>query len=304
MLHKSSPPRQRCGKKGVKPGDEIISLNGYRPSRDNLWEMQYVYSVLRPQGGMRLDLQNPDGERRQLDVAAKLREGKRVADLTGDQDFWDFIRQGETEERLMRIRHKEYGNQLMVMKLTNFLFSQSEMDGVVNRARNYPTLVIDLRGNPGGNVEALKYLVGRMFNKELKIADRVGRKETKPEKAKAGSNPYTCRLILLIDSDSASAAELFARLVQLEKRGVVIGDHSSGSVMEAKRYSEKLRTDIVIFFGVSVTEWDLIMADGKSLERTGVIPDETLLPSAKGSGKWTRSCLGTCCRTRGRETQC
>jgi len=37
----------------------------------------------------------------------------------------------------------------------------------------------------------------------------------------------------------------------------------------------------MIFFGASVTEWDLIMKDGKSLERNGVTPDQLILPTAQ-----------------------
>ena len=36
----------------------------------------------------------------------------------------------------------------------------------------------------------------------------------------------------------------------------------------------------MIFYGASITESDIILPDGKSLERTGVIPDELLLPTA------------------------
>jgi C-terminal processing protease CtpA/Prc len=61
---------------------------------------------------------------------------------------------------------------------------------------------------------------------------------------------------------------------------VVVGDRTSGSVMEAKHYNEKIGAETVIFYGASVTESDLVMTDGKSLEHTGVMPDEIVLPSA------------------------
>jgi C-terminal processing protease CtpA/Prc len=51
--------------------------------------------------------------------------------------------------------------------------------------------------------------------------------------------------------------------------------------MEAGHFRAGMGADTRIFYGASITEWDLIMADGKSLEHTGVTPDEIALPSAK-----------------------
>jgi len=111
------------------------------------------------------------------------------------------------------------------------------------------------------------------------MAEPRGRKKMKPLKSQRSPSPYTGKLIVLIDSDSASASEIFSRVVQIEKRGIVIGDRSAGAVMEALHYPHELGIDTVIPYGVSVTIADLIMTDGKSLERTGVVPDEVLLPS-------------------------
>ncbi|MGC1224906.1 MAG: S41 family peptidase [Candidatus Sulfotelmatobacter sp.] len=276
-------PKSDAEAKGVKPGDEILTLDGYHPDRDNLWKMQYVFTALRPQPGFRLRLQDPSGNQRQVDVLARIREGKRVTDLTGSavSDIWDVVRQGENEEHLLRARYAERGDQLIVVKVPEFIFSITETDSMIDKVRKYPAMIMDLRGNPGGSVETLKNLISGMFDKEVKIADRVGRKETKPEVAKAARHPFSGKLVVLVDSRSASAAELFARVVQLERRGLVVGDRTSGRVMEARHYNETLGLDTVIFYGASVTEWDLIMADGKSLEHNGVTPDEIVLPTAK-----------------------
>jgi len=276
-------PKSDAEGKGLKPGDQILTLNGYDITRDSLWKMQYAFTVLRPQPALSLGVKDPSGTARDALVAAKIRQEKLVKDVTGGGgggDIWDIIREEERDEHLMRARYVEYGDQLLVLKVPAFLFSFSEVEHMIGKARKFPNLIVDLRGNPGGSVETLKYLIGGMFDKEIKLADRVGRKETKPEIAKSMHNPFTGKLIVLIDARSASAAELFARIIQLEKRGIVIGDVSSGSVMEAKHYEEKMGTDTVIFYGASITEWDLVMTDGKSLEHRGVTPDEIVLPSA------------------------
>jgi len=88
---------------------------------------------------------------------------------------------------------------------------------------------------------------------------------------------------VLIDSNSGSAAELFARVIQLEKRGTVIGDQSAGAVMRSI-FRPGLLGDMsngnMIPYGASITDSDIIMSDNKSLEHIGVTPDELLLPTA------------------------
>jgi carboxyl-terminal processing protease len=283
-------PGSDAEKKTLKPGDEILTVNGYNVTRDDYWKIQYVFNLLRPQAGLHLQIADAPGIPRQFDVLAKIRDTKRVTDLTGEggaSDIWDLIRDEETQDRLMRARYFAVGDQLLVLQVPEFFFTAGEVEGMIAKARKYPNLIVDLRGNPGGSVETLKYLIGGIFDKEVKIADRAGRKDTKPEVAKSIHNPYGGKIVVLVDSKSASAAELFARIIQLEKRGVVVGDRSSGSVMESKRYDEKVGADTVVFYGSSITEWDLIMSDGKSLEHTGVTPDELALPdgSALAAGK-------------------
>jgi C-terminal processing protease CtpA/Prc len=102
----------------------------------------------------------------------------------------------------------------------------------------------------------------------------------KPQISKKTGAVFSGDLVVLLDSKSASAAELFGRVVQLNHRGALIGDRSSGSVMESRFYPLQQGSDTVIFYGVSVTDADLIMSDGQSLENHGVTPDEIMLPTA------------------------
>jgi carboxyl-terminal processing protease len=94
-----------------------------------------------------------------------------------------------------------------------------------------------------------------------------------------GDRAFKGQVVVLVDSDSGSAAELFARVIQLEKRGVVIGDRTAGAVMQSRVYTRQTAGEYVLIYGISITETDLLMADGKSLEGEGVVPDETVLPT-------------------------
>ncbi|MGH9756048.1 MAG: S41 family peptidase [Blastocatellia bacterium] len=273
-------PGSDAEKKGLKTGDQILSVNGFEPSRAELWKMVYMFYTLRPQPGLRLVVQSPEGQQRQLDVMAKIKQGKLVTDLTG-QDIWELVREAENEDRLNRQRYVEVGDKLLIWKMPNFAIDEGEVDGMMGKVRKRETLILDLRGNPGGYVKTLEWFAGYFFDKQIKIADLKGRKEMKPQMSKPhGDQNFKGKLIVLVDSKSGSAAEIFARIVQLEKRGVVIGDRTAGAVMQSRTFGHQMGTDIVIFYSASITNADVIMADGKSLEGVGVAPDELLLPTA------------------------
>ncbi len=269
-------PNTDADKKGVKPGDEVLTINGSLTDRNTLWKMEYILETLRPQASLKLLLQiPPDGKSREVEVTADVTTRKRPTDLSYvPQRDW------EEEARQMHARSVELGDEAMILKIPFFFFTNAEVAGMMGRARKHKTLILDLRGDPGGSTETLKYIAGGLFDHAIKIADRVGRKENKPLEAKPQHNVFTGKLIVLVDSESASAAELLARVVQLEKRGVVLGDHTSGSVMESHFYSNQMGGSLAFFYGEDISDADLIMSDGKSLEHVGITPDEAILPTA------------------------
>lgn len=271
-------PNSDAESKGLKEGDLVVSAGGYEPTRDNLWKIEYLFKGLSPKLSMRLVVKSPDGKQRELDVAAKVKTGRAIVDLTG-RDIGDYRRKLEDLDRYSRSRWVTFGEDLIIWKLPTFVADDSDIDAMVDRARKYKTIVLDLRGNGGGYVSICERLAGAFFDKPVIMAELKSRKQKKPMESHRVGSAYTGKLIVLIDSGSASASEIFARVMQLEKRATVIGDRSAGAVMESLQYGHSLGVDTVIPYAVSVTDADLIMADGKSLEKAGVTPDELLLPS-------------------------
>jgi len=273
-------PGSDAEKKGVKPGDQLLTINSFTPGRNNLWKINFVFNLLRPQPGLVVSLVAPTGEHKDVEIAAMMQKTQKVKDLTGSGIF-DYIREIEDELHDNRMRWVESEDRITILKFPRFGYSESEVDSVMKKARNHQALIIDLRGNGGGSVETLRAFIGNFFDHEVKIADRVTRVGSKPVKAHSeGKHAFQNKLIVLVDSRSASASEVLARIVQLEKRGIVLGDRSAGAVMEAKHYEYKIGNDTILLYGASITEADLIMTDGKSLEHQGVTPDELSLPTA------------------------
>jgi carboxyl-terminal processing protease len=261
--------------KGLKQGDEVLSVDGARPTRRNYLAMQYLYNVLRPQPGMRVVVQSPAGEQRQLDVMSKTVEAQRLATL--DSVLIEF----EKQDFLFRHRTVKMGDETFIWKMPQFDMDEVEIDGMMKKIKKHKSLILDLRGNGGGAVVTLLRLLGHFFEKDVKVGDLKGRKEMKPMIAKTrGDGAFEGRVVVLVDSLSGSASELLARVMQLEKRAVVIGDRTAGAVMRSQVYVHDIGGSTSVLYGVSITDADVIMTDGKSLEHTGVTPDETLLPTA------------------------
>lgn len=274
-------PDSDAARQGLKPGDQIIGFESFRPARKEMWKLNYYYYRLSPRAGLRLVVQSPnENQPRQLDIKSKVTQSKRVLDFTRGNDLGDYFREGEDAASLAQNKHRFITvGSTIVWKMPDFVVEPDMISKMVGeQLRNKGSLVLDLRGNPGGYVVALERLAGYFFDRDVKIADLKGRKEMNPILAKTrGSNVFKGKVIVLIDGESGSAAEIFARLMQLEKRGTVIGDQSSGAVMQSQSYSHELGGNSIVIFGASITNADVIMSDGKSVEHVGVTPDEKML---------------------------
>lgn len=267
----------------LRPGDRIISINGYAAERRSYEALNYLFQILAPTPMLTMVLVDPKGVQRTEVVGASFRSGKDTIDLSGDESSEDNHRltiEEENEAHRNRERLVNSGD-ILIWKMPDFDGDDDAINSSFGYAKKHGTLILDLRGNPGGREDILKLMLTHVFNREIKLADRVSRKDTKPVMVKAATwGAYNGKIIVLIDGNSGSAAELFARVMQLEHRGLVIGDRSAGAVMEAREYPEALGNDTLVLYTLSVTSANLLMTDGKSLEKVGVVPDVHLVPTA------------------------
>jgi C-terminal processing protease CtpA/Prc len=272
-------------RQGVRPGDAVLTVGAFHPTRDNLWQLLYLYRLLRPQRALHVTLQAPGSAPRTLDLAATVRETKRILDLTGmdgGEDIVRMTRDAEKEAEDLRPEMADVGDSTMVWRFPAFAVNPAEVEKAVERARKKRTLILDLRGNSGGPISMLRMLVGRLNREAVTIGIERERRVQKPLVADGtGDDAFTGQLIVLVDSRSASASEITARVVQLTRRGRVIGDRTAGAVMRARYHGYSIGTQTAVFYGINVTDADVEMTDGGRLEGSGVVPDELIVPTGE-----------------------
>jgi len=265
----------------LHPGDRILSINGYKATRESYDLLQYVFQTLSPVPELTMELVDPNGARRTEVVKATTIEHKALIDVIGGVD--ELHQKIDEQNEAHRNRERYYVNgDIVVWKMPDFEADDDAVNTMFGIARKHGTLILDLRGNLGGDVDTLKLMLQHVFDHEIKLADEVARKNTKPMTVKAGKwGAYNGKLIVLIDRDSASASEMFARVIQMEHRGTVMGDVSAGAVMESRQYQESIGERATVDFTLSITWANLVMTDGRSLEKVGVVPDTRALPTAQ-----------------------
>jgi carboxyl-terminal processing protease len=120
------------------------------------------------------------------------------------------------------------------LKLTNF--SRSAAEEIKNslkklkEERPINSIVLDLRGNPGGLLDVAVDVCNKFLQKDLLILSTRGREVTSEKKYFAKEEPIVPneKLVVLINENSASASEIVAGAIQDHDRGIILGTQSFG----------------------------------------------------------------------------
>jgi C-terminal processing protease CtpA/Prc len=273
-------PGSDAANQGIRVGDEALRINTIEATRRDLWKLNYVLTVLRPQPALVMRIR-ADGVERDVTAKARAIKRPRVIDLTSEFTFHELELEADAIRALLMIRHHAIDDKILIARLPAFTAETSDIDAMVRRARNFKTLILDLRGNGGGAVVGLERLASLFFATPVPLAKIVERKRTRELMSKPPRQGFMGDLIVLTDSRSASASEMFARVVQIQRRGTVIGDRTAGAVMQSILVPYTSGLGEIMIYGVSVTNADVVMSDGSRLERVGVTPDQVLIPTSE-----------------------
>jgi carboxyl-terminal processing protease len=140
----------------------------------------------------------------------------------------------------------------------------ARISGAMKSMGNVRGVILDLRGNSGGEIENMPEL----FIKEKTL---LYLRKSRDGETEVFSNPADSAtagpLVLLIDALSGSASELLSACLQAAGRAAIVGERSPGAVLESDTMI--LPNGAIFMYPVA----QLRTPDGTVLEGRGVVPD-------------------------------
>src|SRR6185503_499368 len=196
---------------GVLAGDRIVTIDGNELPPNNL---KRTVDLLRGPAGTPVTLGIERAGSEQLLEIKLVRNTIRLATLQGDHrkpdNTWEFMLNDEKKIGCLRLGYigKQSAEEM-----------QEALDGLT--ARGMKALILDLRNNPGGVLDGA-VAIADLFLENGTIVTVKGRAGETVYDAKLAGTFAGFPMAVLVNSNTASAAEIVAACLQDHHRAVVI----------------------------------------------------------------------------------
>ena len=226
---------------------------------------------------------------------------KRMRGEAGTEAVLTIIRKGENKELVFNVKRAEIQIQSVrsralepgyaVVRITQFEEATADkMVRAINEAYkqnggNLKGLVLDLRNDPGGLLNAsvavsaaflpkdalVVYTEGRVEDAKLRLTARKENYLRGPSRedplAKLNAGAKTVPIVVLVNNGSASASEIVAGALQDQKRAVIMGSQTFGK--------GSVQTILPLNNGTAIklTTARYFTPNGRSIQAKGITPD-------------------------------
>lgn len=244
-------PQGPAARAGVRSGDMLLKVDGQRVSRLTLIA---VATLIRGKAGdpVTLTLKAEGGKPRKVKVVRARLENRTV--LSGKAGDIPLLR---------------------ILRFSNTTFS--EMRRALLSLAKAPAMIIDLRSNPGGDLEAATDCAGLFLPKGRVIAEIKGRGDSKTVRSTTLPLSLPTKIYIWQDQGTASAAEVFTAALVQNKRAVSLGQTSFGKAMRQSIY-KLLDGSVIILSDAKILTPDGAYYHGQGLKPThglkGSPPDQ------------------------------
>jgi carboxyl-terminal processing protease len=235
-------PGSPAANAGLESGDMIIKVAG------------------RDVSGMTSDqatalIQGPDGTK----VTLTIKRGTTTFDVTLTRALI----------QVPSVRSTVIGDHILYVRIYSF-GSSTAADFLSVLDTNLPSakdMVLDLRDNPGGFVDAADAVISDFVASGETFEER-GRNGDVNRHMVSGNHPAaTIPLVVLVNGNSASAAELVSGSLQVHHRAKLVGAKTFGKGSEQEDFPLKDGADLHL----TIKRWYL--PDGTTIDHVGLTPD-------------------------------
>ena len=233
---------------GLKGGDLIVGINGRSLAGKSMDEITDM--IAGPAGSS-------------LNIAVE-RDGRVINPIT-------ITRQRIRVYSVSEFRMIDQQNKVAYIKLDKFAqSSSSEMDQALwaMHKEGMKSLVIDLRGNPGGLLTTAIELSNKFLPAGTIVSTRGRNQQDNSAEYASAEQTWKTPLVVLVDENSASASEIFAAAIQENQRGIIVGRKSYGkgtvqTHVPLNSVSGNVRLTTAMFYSPK----------GRQMAGSGVTPD-------------------------------
>jgi carboxyl-terminal processing protease len=227
-------PASPADRKGIKVGDRVLSLGKRNTSELNL---DTAAALLKGVSGSTVELEIGDPNGLHPRVVTLVRQVLHLPSIT-EPRFLD--------------------EQLGIGYLQVLLFQETtlqELDEAVARleANGMRALVLDLRGNPGGLFDVAVQVAERFVSVGVIVSTHGQEDRYNRSYSAHGASVLDSPLVVLVDGETASSAEMLAGALKENQRGTLIGETTFGKgsiqkVRKLERLPAAIRLTVARFY--------------------------------------------------------
>jgi carboxyl-terminal processing protease len=256
-------------------GAEIGSQKGFIVVVSPLKNSPAERAGLKPQDKI-LMVDSTSTEGMTIEDAVKIIRGEpgKEVKLLILREGWDKPKEFKITREVIEVPTLDYEvkNNILIIKLYSFnlntekLFYNAVLDGFTKKGAK--ALVLDLRNNPGGYLDVAVDLAGWFLKKGTLIVKELTRQgERNQYRADGNEALVDIPTVILINKGSASASEILAGALQIQRGVKLVGEETFGKGTVQRLVSLSDGSSLKI----TIANW--VLPNNKILEGNGLKPD-------------------------------
>lgn len=232
-----------ASRSGLQAGDIIVAVNDETSAN---WTVDETVSKIRGEEGTTV----------------------KVSVLRTNQPFNYTITRAPITSPSVESRIEDKTGILTITRFDDKTTDASRLAAEEFKAKGVSNVILDLRGNGGGYLNAAQEVAGLWLENKVVVSERTGERVT--EELKTGNNaPLNgVKTVVLVNAGSASASEIVAGALQDHGAATLVGEKTFGKG-SVQRIMD-LRMDARL--KVTIAKW--YTPKGKNISKEGISPDK------------------------------